>query len=129
MLTEKQKKLSKKDYGKAYYEKNKEKIAKYGRDYNEKNKEKIAKYGRDYRERNKEKIAKYGRDYRERNKEKIAKRMRDYNGRKRQHQIQHPDEYLNVLGTKIYTNGATKEIKKLLPILINKKIKEMVKNV
>jgi len=65
----------------------------------------------------------------------IIKKCKGYNKDKikvyceknKQHKLEHPEEYLNVLGTYVYTNGITKKLKKELPNLINKKIKEILR--
>ena len=52
------------EYGKEYYEKNKEKMIEYSKEYREKNKEKIRENERYCREKNKEKNKEYQREYR-----------------------------------------------------------------
>ncbi len=76
------------------------------------------------------------RSKRERTKLKAKIKVTEYNqrpeikARRKQyyHRKKHPKEYINVLGTYIYTDGVTKEIKKQLPIIITKKVKEMLSN-
>ena len=63
-----------KEYDKAYYEENKEKILIRGKKYRENNKEKR----KEYREENKEKILIRGKEYREKNKEKIKEYDKAY---------------------------------------------------
>ena len=79
-------------------------------------------YFKAYCEANKDKIAEKGKAYREANKDKI----KAYCEAKQKHQKEHPEEYLKVLGTNVYTNGVTKEMEKQLPELIDKKVKEML---
>ena len=79
-------------------------------------------YFKAYREANKDKL----KAYYEANKDKIAEKSKAYYEAKQKHQKEHPEEYLNVLGKKIYTNGVTKDMEKELPNLINNKIKEML---
>ena len=58
-----------KEYGKEYYENNKEKIKEYGKEYRENNKEHSKEYGKKYYENNKEKIKENRKEYYEKNKE------------------------------------------------------------
>ncbi len=51
-------------------------MAQYQRAYYERNKDKVAETQRAYRERNKDKVAEYQRAYRERNKDKVAETQR-----------------------------------------------------
>ena len=64
-----------------------------------------AKQSKAYREKNKDKIAKQIKAYKEKNKDKIVKQHKVYWRKKKQHQKEHPEEYLNVLGKKVYLNG------------------------
>ena len=76
----------------------------------------------------------YMKAYRQKNKEKVAKQKKNYyeaklkhqNEAKLKHQKEHPEQYLNVLGTKVYTNGMTKQLEEQLPKIIDDKIKEMI---
>ena len=83
-------------------------------------------YFKKYYEDNKEKIAECKKKYREDNKEKIAEYKKKYCEDKIKHQRDHPEQYLKVFNTNVYTNGVTEEMKKQLPKLISKKIKEML---
>lgn len=83
-------------------------------------------YWKAYCEANKDKIAKQKKAYYEANKDKITKMGKIYREAKLKHQKEHPEEYLNVFGTRVYTNGITKEVKKELPNIINNKIREML---
>ena len=83
-------------------------------------------YFKAYREANKNKIAEKNKAYREANKDELAEKHKAYREANKKHKKEHPEEYLNVLGTDIYTNGITKEIEKQLPRLIDKKIKEIL---
>lgn len=75
----KPKKLTKKQYRKMYYQKNKERITEGQKQYITANKEKIAEKKKQYRMKNKEKIIEYKRRYNLIHKERIAeKRRNDY---------------------------------------------------
>ena len=51
-----------------------------------------------------------------------------YYQRKVEHQKNHPDEYLDVLGKKVYTDGVTKKLKKDLPNIIDYTIKKILRD-
>ena len=86
----------------AYYEQNKEKIAKYKKTYREENKEKISKYHKTYREENKEKIAKREKIYREQNKEEISKQRKTYQEKRKKQEPGCVYQILNKKNGKIY---------------------------
>jgi len=67
-----------KEQGKAYREKNKEKISAQRKGYYEENKEKIAAQRKVYHEENKEKIAAQRKGYYEENKEKVSAQQKVY---------------------------------------------------
>ena len=52
-----------KEYGKFYYETNKEKVSKQHKEYREANKDKIFEYMKQYKETNKDKIKEYNKEY------------------------------------------------------------------
>jgi len=83
-------------------------------------------YHRAYREANKDKIAKYKKAYYEANKDKLDEYKKAYHKAKIRHQKEHPEEYLNVFGKKIYTNGVTEEMEKMLPKIIDKSIRKLL---
>ena len=64
------------EYGKQWYEANKEKIAEYNKQYRENNKDKIVEQQKQYREANKERIAERHKQYYEANKEKELERVK-----------------------------------------------------
>lgn len=63
---------SNQEWGKYYYEKNKDKINERHRNYNEKNKERLAEIAKNKYEENKDKINERKKEYREINKERLA---------------------------------------------------------
>ena len=83
--------LSKDEYIKKYYEKNKESIKKYKKKYDQDNKESIKKYKKKYNQKyyqdHKDKISDSKRSYYQENKDKICERQKEYY-RKKKEQIQ-----------------------------------------
>ena len=78
-------------------------------------------YFKAYREANRDKIAENSKAYYEANRDKIAEHFRNT------HTI------IPLLGgrggkTRIYTNGVTKEIKELLPKIVNNVLEDCIKN-
>jgi len=71
-------KEEKKEYNKAYREKNIERIKEIDKAYYEKNRDKIAEKTKVYRKDNKERIKEYKKAYYENNKDKIAEKNKDY---------------------------------------------------
>lgn len=72
----------KKEYGKQYYEENKEKMKEYGKQWYEVNKEKRKQYRKQYYEVNKEELKErtkqHMKEYYEANKEKIKEKAKEY---------------------------------------------------
>ena len=68
----------KREYRRAYYEANREKVLEYQRAYREANREKVLEGQRAYREANREKVLEYQRAYREANREKVLEGQRAY---------------------------------------------------
>ena len=66
--------MSRAEYQKEYYQKNKERL----KEYRQKNKERIAECGKEYRKENKERIAEYDKEYYQKNKESIAEWQKEY---------------------------------------------------
>ena len=66
----------KREYRRAYYEANREKVLEYQRAYREANREKVLEYQRAYREANREKVLEGQRAYREANREKVLEGQR-----------------------------------------------------
>jgi len=66
--------MSRAEYQKEYYQKNKERL----KEYRQKNKERIAECGKEYRKENKERIAEYDKEYKQKNKERIAEYKKEY---------------------------------------------------
>ena len=70
--------LVRKAYLKAYYEKNKEKLASQGKKYRKEHKEVIQEYNKQYRIANAEKLKEYGKQYREMNAERLKETSKEY---------------------------------------------------
>ena len=83
--------LSKDEYIKKYYEKNKESIKKYKKKYDQDNKESIKKYKKKYNQKyyqdHKDKISDSKRSYYQENRDRICERQKEYY-RKKKEQIQ-----------------------------------------
>jgi hypothetical protein len=73
-----------KEYKKAYYEQNREKIKERKKAYRKQNAEKIKERMKAYYEQNAEKIKKYGKAWREQNAEKIKERHKAYREQNRE---------------------------------------------
>ena len=103
-MRKKVKGLSKKEYNKSYYEANKDKILEQKKAYREANKDKIKAY---YKA----------------NKDKIRERRKNTS-------VNIPLLGSGSRGGKsgIYTNGVTKEIKERLPKIVDKVLKDCIKN-
>ena len=68
----------KREYRRAYYAANRDKVLEYRRAYYEANREKVLEYQRAYREANREKVLEGQRAYREANREKVLEGQRAY---------------------------------------------------
>ena len=68
----------KREYRRAYYAANRDKVLEYQRAYREANREKVLEGQRAYREANREKVLEYQRAYREANREKVLEGQRAY---------------------------------------------------
>lgn len=68
----------KKEYYKAWYAKNKDRVREYGKKYKKENEEKVKKYHRLYWEENKEKIRDYKKEWRRKNAKKILEQSKSY---------------------------------------------------
>ena len=66
------------EYRRAYYEANREKVLEYQRAYREANREKVLEGQRAYREANRDKVLEYRRAYYEANREKVLEYQRAY---------------------------------------------------
>ena len=67
-----------KEYGKEYYENNKERFKEYGKEYYENNKQKVNERRKDYYENNKQKVNERRKDYYENNKKKVKQKVKEY---------------------------------------------------
>lgn len=79
--------------GREYNQKNRERIREHRREYYQKNREKIFKQRREYDQKNREKISERKREYEQKNREKIFKRRREYRQRNRENISEHKREY------------------------------------
>ena len=70
--------MSRAEYHKEYYQKNKERLAEYMIEYYQKNKERLAECGKEYRKENKERKAEYMIEYYQKNKERLAEYGKEY---------------------------------------------------
>ena len=61
-------------------------------------------------------------------KEMKRKSQRKFRKNLVKHQKEHPEQYTKVFGALVYTGDKTEKAKKDLPKLIDKKVKEMLKN-
>lgn len=66
------------EYGKAYYEDNKELLIRRASKRNRTNAEDYAEYQSEYYQKNKKKLQKYQKEYQEKNRERINEYMRNY---------------------------------------------------
>ena len=97
---------------KAYYEKNKEAIARRRKQYREKNKEAIALGNKQYYEKNKEKIVLKSKQHYEKNKEAIARRCKQYREKNKEKFALKSKQYRENLPAGVYkiTNKKTNAI-------------------
>ena len=66
--------MSRAEYQKEYYQKNKERL----KEYRQKNKERIAEYDKEYKQKNKERKAEYMKEYYQKNKERLTEYQKEY---------------------------------------------------
>ena len=81
--------MSRAEYQKEYYQKNKERL----KEYRQKNKERIAECGKEYRKENKERIAEYDKEYKQKNKERKAEYMKEYYQKNKERLTEYQKEY------------------------------------
>jgi|TARA_R110002033_G_scaffold147676_1_gene184925 hypothetical protein len=81
--------MSRAEYQKEYYQKNKERL----KEYRQKNKERIAECGKEYRKENKERIAEYDKEYKQKNKERIAEYDKEYKQKNKERKAEYMKEY------------------------------------
>ena len=81
--------MSRAEYQKEYYQKNKERL----KEYRQKNKERIAECGKEYRKENKERIAEYDKEYKQKNKERKAEYMKEYYQKNKERLAEYGKEY------------------------------------
>ena len=69
---------------KAWYEKNKERVAERGKEYRAKNKEKCSERSKKYREKNRETLLKKKKEYYQKNKEEIKRKSKEWDKNNRE---------------------------------------------